>query len=446
MGFNERCDEDGCGGQISGLPPRCVKCGMRTRQYGLYEVPAENIDALRARIAKLTKRAAQIAKRGCDLADVTPIQLNIGESFTKDVHHVNEGGRKYTVKKVYYLVTVEGSSPRVNGWEFIATLQHIEEVGTILRAVPTATLEADELRRYRYSPPVCNHCDTKRWRKDTFVVRNAEKVLKQVGRNCLADFLGHTSPDTYARYAEILLAIDEACSGSEEGGYGGGTRYKAPLEEFLGFVLASIRALGWMSRTKARELDRQGSATADCAWRVMFPFPGSRIDSNELPTESDVQKAITALAWVDDHLHENGTRMNDYEHNLSIIVQSGVVDARVAGIAASLIRYYEKERGIEAERLRKVGASNHFGTVGKRETFRLTLERVTDIDGNFGVTKIHNFHDADGNEAVWFSSSVRLDTGVTYDVKATVKEHNVRNGVKQTIITRCAATKVEEAA
>jgi len=87
-------------------------------------------------------------------------------------------------------------------------------------------------------------------------------------------------------------------------------------------------------------------------------------------------------------------------------------------------------------------ASRHMGTLGKRETFRLTVDRIFDTDGQWGTTHIHQMCDASGNVFKWFSTSEKLDAGVTYDVKGTVKSHETYRGEAQTVLTRCAATKV----
>jgi superfamily I DNA/RNA helicase len=86
--------------------------------------------------------------------------------------------------------------------------------------------------------------------------------------------------------------------------------------------------------------------------------------------------------------------------------------------------------------------SRHVGTLGKRQTFRLTVDRIFDTDGQWGTTHIHQMRDGDGNVFKWFTTSEKLDAGKTYDVKGTVKNHETYRGEAQTILTRCVATEV----
>lgn len=96
-----------------------------------------------------------------------------------------------------------------------------------------------------------------------------------------------------------------------------------------------------------------------------------------------------------------------------------------------------------AERKAKFAAqdagSQHIGTAGKREVFTLTIQWVKYFEGAFGATYIHGLKDAAGNVVIYKGSKCLGERGVTLTVKATVKEHGERDGVKQTIISRPAA-------
>ena len=82
-------------------------------------------------------------------------------------------------------------------------------------------------------------------------------------------------------------------------------------------------------------------------------------------------------------------------------------------------------------------ASKFIGEVGKRQEFTLTLRAYTSFDGDFGMVHIHILKDAEGNVVV-YKGSKHLDgnIGDTLTGKATVKAHNVREGVNQTLISR----------
>lgn len=112
-------------------------------------------------------------------------------------------------------------------------------------------------------------------------------------------------------------------------------------------------------------------------------------------------------------------------------------------------------KGIDARAARKAEWANekavldakrtHVGTVGQKVTLTLTIVHYVVLNGMYGTTYIHIMEDADKNvviykgnsEAVgWTPEGQARGKGDTFTVTATVKEHGVRDGVKQTVIQR----------
>ena len=414
-----------------------------------FKIPAQNLEALRAKIAELAKRAAKIAKKG-NLLDATTIGLEVGERVLEPsevvVGSVCENGvgtKLYAPPSVYFICTVTGTTPKLAGWSFIATLQH-EEGGTILRQVPTASYPEGTLNRFRQAGPACEHCNYNRRRNDTFVVRHDDGAVKQVGRNCLADFTGIKSPEALAALAELLAAAGEAAELSEGGGFGGGV-VTEDIGAYLAYVAVVIRSKGWVSRTKAREEGRDYAATADVAWNWMHPGIAT---SAAVPEPRDIELAKTALTWSDTHLTEaDPNTLGDYEHNLRVAMVGGIVTHRLAGIVASLISYYERAQGkiLRAKAAESIkdaaNKAGYVGTVGKRCNFKASLVAVFDFTSNYGVVHVHKFLTPEGAVLVWKTGTDKLDLG-SYEVVGSVKEHAEYKGELQTVITRCKATKL----
>jgi hypothetical protein len=145
-----------------------------------YKIPAENLASLQERIEQVNKRVARLVKKGYDakpvVIEVSPLYAEkqpcgCAPSARKDCHHCLGGGFK--PDRVFADVTLTApEAPKANGWEFVAALTHVEGVGTVLRVVPGVKVEEGELARYREaSPDNCDHCNAKRRRLDTFVLR-----------------------------------------------------------------------------------------------------------------------------------------------------------------------------------------------------------------------------------------------------------------------------------
>ena len=123
----------------------------------------------------------------------------------------------------------------------------------------------------------------------------------------------------------------------------------------------------------------------------------------------------------------------------------GLTDGQHAAVAKSFAAAKDKLAGREVARAEAKAAdanTNHVGTVGERRDFDLTAERTHSFDSQFGTVYITIFRDTDNNVIV-YKGSIAFERGEKVRGKATIKAHDLRDGVPQTIIAR---PKFEEAA
>lgn len=345
----------------------------------------------------------------------------------------------------FHVITVNGETPKFNGWSFAATIEHTPE-GNIVRKSPY--FEKELPTSYRECSPYCEHCKTNRYRKDTFIVIHDDNTTKQIGRNCLRDFLGHEDPEQLASAAELIYSLGELCQMAEDDsrefmGYGGG-KLLIGLESFLEHVAEMTIQFGFHTRKQAEE--RGKSSTKDDALLNMFPPKGHK------PTPISEDAKALASKTREYVLETLGTKeqTTDFEHNLLIAAKCEAIEERTCGIAAYLVAYYKRETEKAIERS-KAKTSEFVGEVGKRykgkQAFTLTYMGNSSFDSVYGVTFIHRFVDANGNRFVWKTGDSLnyegMKQGALCKVEASVKEHKVwtpdgaKEGYKQTVITRC---------
>jgi len=103
---------------------------------------------------------------------------------------------------------------------------------------------------------------------------------------------------------------------------------------------------------------------------------------------------------------------------------------------------FEAKQGAERETARAAAAatSQWIGTEGDRVELELTLTGRFEYETQYGVTYGHRFTDAQGNVVV-YKGSVRLDgeRGDVLKLKGTIKAHDERDGIKQTLLARVKA-------
>jgi hypothetical protein len=441
----------------------------------VYRVPENNLGNLQARVAKMNRRAAKlgmeplvVTERGEEFElyyrrdtrwdeielgrkiNWAKVQMLEGESIeAAQARFTKEKGQRHTFSiGRFVLVTVMGSLPRVNGWAMAATIQHAEG-GNLLMTVPG--FETTLPLKYRTASTLCEHCNMDRQRKDTYVLQHEDGSWKQVGRNCLADFIRSNNAGAWAEAAELLASLDSELGAFEDlgGGFGHATlTFRA--EELLAQVACIVRQDGWCSRTEAKNSFDGKQATVDLALCLFDPKYVAKLKERDqerfIPIEDDKAKALKAIEWAQSLPADVS---NDYLWNIRVVSHRESLTPREAGLAGSIIAAYLRHLEQEVKRAYE-HLNEHFGTVGKREVFTLTVTAERDMESDYGRLTMYKFRDAEGRTAVWFSSAsivikgadgetrYGLVVGDTYQIKATVKKHDVYQDRKQTVLTRGA--------
>lgn len=427
-----------------------------------YLVPDCNLSTLLARIEKLNRRARKLGVSEVSVSHVVDhvrprFQIADSESVWADAEQAKKldawiaEGRSKAVRTgevmPWHAVTVVGEVVKMNGWEFIASLEPVETEDGIECVILTAPGKECPTE-FKDSYGDCDHCKKQRNRKQTFVLRHESGEYKVIGRQCIRDFLGHMSPQEMASRAEWLFELGSVGEASEceEWLGGGGGSPAIDLAKLLSYVAAAMRVDGWVSRSAAE--DRNVMATCD---RVDIALCGRGKMADELkkayaPEEGDEKLAEQAIEWA----RSMESPENTYLQNLQVVAKAGYVMPKTLGISASMISAYQRAMGIEREAGRTVKVEyQHIGSPKKREQFEVVVDRVITSEGYYGVTYITIMH-VEVSETVhapitWFASSSHdLEEGGRYLVKATVKSHGEYNGKPQTLVSRVSL--VEELA
>jgi len=390
------------------------------KTYAIFE---GNMERLTKKISRIQNKCR---KYGCDFHFA-----EVGEEYRtmKD-----DLGQEYTVR--YVLIEAEGVA-EINGWKFIASVEHTPN-GNIIRQA--CGIEVPE--RYYTGDPVCEHCHSNRVRKDTYIVMNEETgEFKQVGRSCLADYTHGMSAEGVAQY---ISAFDEIIAGEYIDPGMRFTKY-VQTEEYLRYVAETIRHFGYVKR-----VDGQRSTTdrateyygVDHGW--MSGWWGHEIKKEhememeacgfDAESKEAAEETSNALAWL--AVQEES---NNYIHNLKTACANEYMSGRDLGILASLFPTYNRELAYENQRKQEAARgklSEHVGNVGDRiEISVCSVKLVTSWEGAYGVTYVWQITDPSGNVFTWKTgNSIPSSCG---KIKGTVKEHKEFRGVKQTELTRC---------
>ena len=436
--------------------PPATKAPTALDADGMAWIPESKFDELQAKTAKLNRRAAKL---GCP-----PIVVEQVEERFVPVRKHNGVEWVTTGYKREVHVRVAGVAPQVAGWTFVARLQHGEGGNIVSKAPSERSTQLDE--NLWLVDPVCEHCKTKRARKDTFILRDASGSHRQVGRNCLADFLRTADVEMALTFWKYLHEIEiEIASGGDsdddEGLGGGGFRGRRywHVESVLNAAASAIRVLGWTSRAAALSyveasggFGTGGRATSDTVeWLVDPPRPSSdpkvaeeerRLRKKLAPIERDSKVAIDTLEWIRRRLDPT----SDYERNLKVALTGDFIDPRTSiGLVVSAVQAHLRRIG-ELDRKANPAKrpSQHVGEIGKRlRDLPCKILSTRQIVNDDWTSTLVVFETDDGDQLKWFATGEHeFVVGARVKLTGTVKKHDEWKSTKATLLNRCVV--VEE--
>ena len=382
-----------------------------------YRIPEVNMEKLREKLAKIERKCN---KYGCE--------FSFKEKSVEYEKITDEDGVEKTV--AFIVVDVSGKSV-INGWAFVAKVDHTEK-GNIITGYSDVEVPA----RYYKTECFCEHCKTRRRRNNTFIVRKvATDEFKQVGKNCLLDYTHGLSAENVADYLSYFQEIEEAREIPE---FKYVPRY-IDRDEFMIFTAETIRCFGYekgMTGGKSVEyydahygnypsiFARHYENLKEEMEKVHFNI--SRKDSKKLVAD--------ALAWI-----ETQDENNNYMHNLKTACALDYVKPEHYNLLASLFPTYNREIEYRAkiEREKKAEKSSEYvGNIKDRLTVEIVnCKTVTSYETLYGTQFIYKMIDKNDNVFVWKTGNIV--TAESFTITGTVKEHKVFRDVKQTELTRC---------
>jgi hypothetical protein len=382
-------------------------------------------------LGSFEKLFARLSRKAVRLGLTPPTYKKIAERVEEaEVFELTElGRRRVGVENVVVNdIEIEGLDPvRLDGWQFAARVETVLNGQNLIFNVPNITIP----ERFKTSGCRCDHCSTVRNRSLTFIVFNADtNEWMQVGKSCLADFVGNNSAERVASlftfWGEILRDLGELRS-SEITGWEGGSRAH-DLRDVVASSLAVQEQFGWLSRSKAWEAGGDAKATADRLKEDYKGFP---------PSEANLSKADEVIEYFASLQWEEGE--SGLTSNARIIANAGFCSDKSFGLACALPACYAIAKKNEArEDLKQLSRerSKHVFSVGQRvKGITATIKATFTFTTQFGVSVKTILEDKDGNVLV--AKDLGFEEGEVR-FTATVKEHTEYDGVKQTVLLRAA--------
>lgn len=384
-----------------------------------YEIFEGNMERLSK---KLTTISNKCAKYGCEFHFE-----ELGESF----RNVKDEATGEIRTARFITVDVSGKA-QISSWEFIATIEHSKPVNIIRSFRPEV-----EIPEHFYTVDTyCEHCKTRRVRKDTYIVRNTETgEFKQVGKSCLKDFTGGLSAEQVASY---ISWFDEVIKGETvEPGF----KSYDSTEEVLQFAVESVRLYGF-TKTEAYA---GADSTRDVVCEQLHQYGRYRYriiqDGFDPDHKGNAEKTKAIMAWIESLPEQFG-----YISNLKATMARPYCERRDIGIICSAVASYNREMEYQtrkAREMKQASKSQWIGNEGDRiELHNLSVRLLSSWDTMYGRTYLYKFVDEQGNTLTWktgkrLGATDKITPDLRINLKGTIKKHSEFNHELQTELTRC---------
>jgi hypothetical protein len=413
-----------------------------------YQINALDVAVFNKLVANAQKKATKLG--------VEPVSVVISEPFLVEVQFRTLGGLVTRfVSKV--TVTISGGTPKFAGWKLVGVVSPLQtDDGTLLpvvTAVPGETVVDAGMAR---DPLYCDHCKVRRDRLESFLVAHEDGRQRQVGRNCLADFLGdeRMSPAGLAGLMNTLRAL---YSPPENETSKGVRQFDAEsFDLVLACAIAAIRTRGWVSSKQAyfnSNLTSTKSIVSNTlpaylglpedtsdekamqVWRETYRYA----DMASVPTEADVVEGRKyrqeLLVVLDEVAAAEG--LNEYTTALSLMASTNAVNKRAFGIAVSAVTFVDRHQNrnqdpVAARFEAAKTASQFVGTLKKRTDLDLTFIECRPTGQGYSVS---TFLTAD-NSVVTTFTHYALTRGQNVTLRCTPIRHSEFRGTKQTVVNR----------
>ena len=363
------------------------------------------------------------------------------------VYRTEKKDREVTYK--FFPVTVEGIA-KINDYEIVGLVEP-HESGNVVKLMKYGEKIPE---RFRTTPCVCEHCNTKRNRTGLLVVHNTETdEYKQVGKSCLKLYTGGLDAASVASWYDELKELEEY-----NGRYGVGHKYYIDIKEILRYAIPIINKIGYFN---SRENLPTKSLVATMLRKYDFFRKPLTISDRVREMNNDLVRNNFSITFnKDDFANEYESEIeeiinyyksltidSDFVNNIKIFLNEEYVEGKNFGYICYLPEGYgkakEKERE-EEEKKRINSTSTHYGVEKQRyKSIEYTgIYFITSYQTQFGETYVYKIVLADGNVITWKSQKYM------YDEKGkmmfpehgkcdfTVKEHSEFRGNPQTIVTR----------
>lgn len=312
---------------------------------------------------------------------------------------------------------------RINGWTFVAIIEHASPENIIRIADPAFYGRIPE--RYRTAGRDCEHCHITRDRNDTYLVYNEDNdEFKQVGKTCLKSYTNGLNAEVCAALACVQTEIQRLSKAVEE-------------ETFPDEFLSNLQDEPLLMK------DVKGQAYSYVEQNGYVPQRSKSaflelLHDNNLPDPVSTEKIEEVTNWL------NNIEDSDFIRNAKVVWNKDVFEERDCAYVLALINSFLKWKQNEIKkqnRLDNIDTSIQDNVGDKREVEIVDARVLYYKSASYGYRNnvsypVYKIIGTDNKIYIWScSSGIELEKGMR--IVGTVKKVSEYKGEPQIELTRC---------
>jgi hypothetical protein len=401
----------------------------------IVDIIADALPILQKEIDKINKTAAKIGAQ--------PVGIEILGTLLKDT---SKKTGKIGPKQKFITVKLVGSTPRIvgadgNTWEFVGVITPSQQGKAILKLTPAAGDTEGIRKLYSANPYYCDHCKKVRQRNETFIVHHGDQY-RQVGRNCLKDFVGGADPSAlmtfFAFFSDpqaLQAYLTRVSSGGDGNGPGRVSEYFTP-QELLITALAVIDERGTYVSSKSETSVSTASEVRDILWdRSSGPTERAWADNvlKRMEQPDITKRADDIITWFKS-LPKAEVEANTFFQNIKVMVDENAVESRQIGYIVGLYPAW-KRANVSATPTASTPSTltkewpQAWGAGPKPITKEHAVVKfVRDLDGTYGTSQVILLMLDDGHGVSWrYSGKNRVRVNDEFDLTGQLEQDTYRS-------------------
>lgn len=323
-------------------------------------------------------------------------------------------------------ITVFSETPIISGFSVIAKREQQNkeiEITSITRGLSKKALDF----HFANKKQVCNHCNTNRNRKYTFLVENIKTGdVLEVGKTCLKDFTGHDISSVFAFqtfFSELKDLEENFCVKID---------FAETVENILKTTLSVLDKNDFVSnRQKNETLEFTGrliDSTADIVKKELKETKNYIVSLEHEKKAKEIKNYYSSL-------NPENFQDNKYMQDLILLAKMEGETTKIGHIVSMANTY-----NLEKQKQEKQNTSNFVGSLKERlKNIPVTvIFRKNGVNSYMQEYNLLKFQDEQGNifSSFYTGSKDIPEKQEKILLTGTVKKHETYQDIKQTTLTR----------